>query len=110
MSSRHIASGSLVSSIYDQADLKMVKKFGLQMMIVEDEAIAEYLQKIVDKVCGHLNRELVYKEVQDGARCDYARSELVELHFSPWTPPNQIKSAQSLDFDLQSMTNVAEDE
>ncbi|MBW0547678.1 hypothetical protein O181_087393 [Austropuccinia psidii MF-1] len=37
-------------AIYDQADFKMVKKFGLQMMIVEDEAIAEYLRKIVDQV------------------------------------------------------------
>ncbi|WAQ85827.1 hypothetical protein PtA15_6A456 [Puccinia triticina] len=37
-------------AIYDQADFKMVKKFGLQMMVVEDEMIADYLKKIVDQV------------------------------------------------------------
>lgn len=37
-------------AIYEQADFKMVKKFGLQMMVVEDEAIADYIRKIVDQV------------------------------------------------------------
>lgn len=39
-------------SIYDQNDFKMVKKFGLQMMLVEDEAILEYLKKINEQVRG----------------------------------------------------------
>lgn len=33
-------------SIYDQNDFKMIKKFGLQMMLVEDTGILEYLNKI----------------------------------------------------------------
>ncbi|CAH7677478.1 DNA-binding protein [Phakopsora pachyrhizi] len=37
-------------AVYDQADFKMVKKFGLQMMVVEDEAIASHIQKIIDQV------------------------------------------------------------
>ncbi|MBW0545955.1 hypothetical protein O181_085670 [Austropuccinia psidii MF-1] len=41
--------------IYDQAVFKMVKTFGSQMMIVEDEAISEALQKIVDQVRGHID-------------------------------------------------------
>ncbi|KAI9631252.1 hypothetical protein KEM48_013181 [Puccinia striiformis f. sp. tritici PST-130] len=36
-------------AIYEQADFKTVKKFGLQMMVVEDENIADYLKKIVDQ-------------------------------------------------------------
>ncbi|MBW0562923.1 hypothetical protein O181_102638 [Austropuccinia psidii MF-1] len=45
--------------IYDQAVFKMVKTFGFQMIIVEDEAIAEALQKIVDQVrrCIDCNRK-----------------------------------------------------
>jgi hypothetical protein len=39
-------------AIYDQADFKIVKKFGLQMMLVEDESIAQYLTKITDQVKG----------------------------------------------------------
>ncbi|MBW0544886.1 hypothetical protein O181_084601 [Austropuccinia psidii MF-1] len=41
--------------IYDQAVFKMVKTFGLQMMIVEVEAIAEALRKIVDQVWGRID-------------------------------------------------------
>ncbi|MBW0566894.1 hypothetical protein O181_106609 [Austropuccinia psidii MF-1] len=37
--------------IYNQAVFKMDKTSSLQMMIVEDEAIAEALQKIFDHVC-----------------------------------------------------------
>jgi len=37
-------------AIYDQADFKIVKKFGLQMMLIEDQSIADYLSKIVDQV------------------------------------------------------------
>lgn len=37
-------------AIYDQADFKIVKKFGLQMMLIEDESIADYLKKIVEQV------------------------------------------------------------
>ncbi|EGG02276.1 uncharacterized protein MELLADRAFT_38705 [Melampsora larici-populina 98AG31] len=33
-------------SIYDQNDFKMIKKFGLQMMLIEDSNILDYLNKI----------------------------------------------------------------
>ncbi|PLW44812.1 hypothetical protein PCASD_07152 [Puccinia coronata f. sp. avenae] len=57
-------------AIYDQADFKIVKKFGLQMMLVEDESIAQYLTKITDQVKvwlteGKINRLVLVIQRQD---------------------------------------------
>ncbi|POW09939.1 hypothetical protein PSHT_08889 [Puccinia striiformis] len=82
-------------AIYEQADFKTVKKFGLQMMVVEDENIADYLKKIVDQVRvwlmeGKISRlVLVIQQKDDGETIErWEFAVKVEEELSPVVEEN----------------------
>ncbi|KAI9631128.1 hypothetical protein KEM48_013188 [Puccinia striiformis f. sp. tritici PST-130] len=76
-------------AIYEQADFKTVKKFGLQMMVVEDENIADYLKKIVDQVRvwlmeGKISRlVLVIQQKDDGETIERWEQIIATVSFLP---------------------------
>ncbi|KAA1074439.1 Mitotic spindle checkpoint component mad2 [Puccinia graminis f. sp. tritici] len=87
-------------AIYQQSDFKMVKKFGLNMMIVEDESIAEYLKKIVDQVRvwlieGKITRlVLVIQQKSDGETVERWEFD-VTVEEPPIDDPNNVSQPSS---------------
>ncbi|KAH9810621.1 DNA-binding protein [Melampsora americana] len=88
-------------SIYDQNEFKMIKKFGLQMMLIEDIGILEYLNKINQQLKLWLNSGQLSKLVLVIQRKD--NGETIER----WEFDVTIEKTEE---EVENQANPAEDQ